>query len=200
MPSSSPRWGVHLSDNGDPVERVSLVQTALANTPSAVRPDVRSYLELHHAESLSRGGQHQKAGGALHRAYDLWGKRDGDELPAWLGWYGEAQLHSTEGKVMLRSGQVDRATDALAASVDQAAPRDQAVRVGRLATARLAGRDLDGALDAAHRGLALLEDRVHSARAVSRLRKFEGYLTSHYAEPAVAEFRERLHALPAMAA
>jgi hypothetical protein len=37
-------------------------------------------------------------------------------------------------------------------------------------------------------------------RAVNRLTKFDGYLKPYQAEPAVAEFRERLHALPAMAA
>jgi hypothetical protein len=79
-------------------------------------------------------------------------------------------------------------------------PRDQAVRADLIATARLASKDLDGALDAANRGLDLLETKVHSVRAVNRLAKFEGYLKPHQAEPAVAEFRERLHALPAMAA
>jgi hypothetical protein len=192
--------GVHLSDRGDPAERVAQVETALANTPSTMAPGIRSYLEPHHAESLSRDGRHQKAGTALNRAYDLWDKHGDGELPTWLAWYGSAQLHSTEGKIMLRSGQVDRATNALAVSVDQAVPRDQAVRAGRLATARLAGKDLDGALDAANRGVALLEDQVRSVRAVDRLTKFEGYLAPHYSVPAVAEFRERLHALPVMAA
>ncbi|GAB2746472.1 hypothetical protein GCM10010442_77450 [Kitasatospora kifunensis] len=101
---------------------------------------------------------------------------------------------------MLRSGQVDRATDALATSIDHAVPRDQAVRSGRLATARLAGKNLDGALDAANRGLTLLEGSVQSVRAVDRLKKFDGYLKPHYTEPAVGQFRERLKALPAMAA
>ncbi|MFJ6769995.1 transcriptional regulator [Kitasatospora sp. NPDC091257] len=192
--------GVHLSDNGNPAERVAQVETALANTPSTMQPGVRSYLELHHAESLSRDGQHEKAGSALNRAHDLWARNGGDHLPSWLSWYGDAQLSSTEGKVMLRAGQVERATSALASSIDHAVPRDQAVRSGRLATARLAGKDLDGALDAANRGLDLLETKVHSGRAVSRLTKFDGYLKPYATEPAVAEFRERLRALPAMAA
>ncbi|MFB7950063.1 transcriptional regulator [Kitasatospora phosalacinea] len=192
--------GVHLSDAGNPAERVAQVETALANTPATMQPGVRSYLELHHAESLSRDGRHQKAGSALNRAHDLWARNGGDRLPSWLSWYGDAQLSSTEGKIMLRTGQVDRATSALASSIDHAVPRDQAVRAGRLATARLAGKDLDGALDAANRGLSLLETQVHSVRAVSRLTKFDGYLKPYATEPAVAEFRERLRALPVMAA
>ncbi|MFJ1797161.1 transcriptional regulator [Kitasatospora griseola] len=192
--------GVHLSDNGNPAERVAQVETALANTPATMQPGVRSYLELHHAESLSRDGQHQKAGTALNRAHDLWSKNGDDRLPSWLSWYGDAQLSSTEGKIMLRAGQVDRATSALASSIDHAVPRDQAVRAGRLATARLAGKDLDGALDAANRGLGLLETQVYSIRAVNRLTKFAGYLEPHRAEPAVIEFRERLSELPTMAA
>ncbi|MFJ6217268.1 transcriptional regulator [Streptomyces sp. NPDC092296] len=192
--------GVHLSEGGRSAERVGLVETALRNAPGDTSPGVRSYLELHHAESLSRDNLPAQAGAALNRAFDLWERQGAEEMPTWLAWYGEAQLRSTEGKIMLRSGQVDRATDALAASVDRAVPRDQAVRSGRLATARLAGKDLDGALDAANRGLGLLEGKVQSARAVDRLKKFEGYLRPHYAEPAVGAFRERLRSLPVLAA
>ncbi|GAA2259054.1 hypothetical protein GCM10010430_48870 [Kitasatospora cystarginea] len=192
--------GVHLSEGGKPTERVGLIETALDNAPGNTSPGVHSYLELHHAESLSRNGQHGQASTALNRAFDLWERHGKDEMPTWLAWYGYAQLRSTEGKIMLRSGQVDRATDALATSIDQAVPRDQAVRSGRLATARLAGRDLDGALDAANHGLTLLEGSVQSVRAVDRLKKFEGYLKPHYSEPAVDEFRDRLKSLPAMAA
>lgn len=75
-------------------------------------------------------------------------------------------------------------------------PRDRAVRSGRLATARLAARDLDGALDAANVGLELLENRVQSDRAYVRLTKFSNYLEPHSAAPAVSEFRDRLRALP----
>lgn len=192
--------GVHLSDSGNPAERVAQIQTAIADTPATVQPGVRSYLELHHAESLSRDGQHRKAGLALNRAHDLWNQNGDDELPSWLSWYGEAQVSSTEGKILLRAGQADRAVDALALAVDNAVPRDQAVRAGRLATARLVGNDLDGALDAANRGLGLLETQVQSARAVSRLTKFGGYLSDHRDVPAVVEFRERLRSLPVMAA
>ncbi|MFD8482312.1 hypothetical protein [Kitasatospora sp. NPDC059673] len=91
------------------------------------------------------------------------------------------------------------ATSALVSSIDHAVPRDQAVS-GRLATARLAGKNLDGALDAASRGLDLLEIKVRSVRAVNRLTKFEGHLKRYGTEPAVGEFRERLRALPTMAA
>ncbi|GFH38312.1 hypothetical protein [Streptomyces pacificus] len=98
---------------------------------------------------------------------------------------------------MLRSGFPERATSALAVAIDQAVPRDRAVRSGRLATARLAARDLDGALDAANVGLELLENRIRSDRAHVRLTKFNRYLEPHSAVPAVREFRDRLSALPA---
>ncbi|WP_406419691.1 hypothetical protein [Streptomyces sp. NBC_00842] len=99
---------------------------------------------------------------------------------------------------MLRSGFPERATNALAVAVDQAVPRDRAVRSGRLATARLAARDLDGALDAANVGLELLESRVRSDRAYVRLTKFSDYLGPHATVPSVREFRDRLRALPAV--
>lgn len=51
-----------------------------------------------------------------------------EENPDWLDWFGEAQLKSTEGKVLLRSGQVERPMSSLQTSVENAAPRDKAVR------------------------------------------------------------------------
>ncbi|MEV6987418.1 hypothetical protein AB0M95_40030 [Sphaerisporangium sp. NPDC051017] len=139
---------------------------AIDNAPRTLSPYTQSFLHLHQAEALSRDGDHQKAGTALNRAISLWVRCTEEETPDWLDWYGEAQLKSTEGKVMLRSGQVERATSSLETSVNKAAPRDKAVRSSRLAEARLAGNDLDGALDAANYGAELLEDKVSSVRAV----------------------------------
>ncbi len=81
--------------------------------------------------------------------------------------------------------------------MSEAAPRDSAVRSGYLATARLVGRDLDVALDAANSGLALLEEQGTSDRAVFRLKEFGGRRNGHADEPAVRQFRERRLALAA---
>lgn len=86
-----------------------------------------------------------------------------------------------------------------AADGHKAAPRDKAVRSSRLAEARLAGGDLDGALDAANCGAGLLEDKVSSVRALDRLKEFSARLEPHRSVPAIREFRERLHALPVTA-
>ncbi len=155
--------------------------------------------QSHQAEALSRDGDHRKAGTALNRALSLWDRHTEEASPDWLDWYGEAQLKSTEGKVMLRSGQVERAPSSLETSVKKAAPRDKAVRSSRLAEARLAGNDLDGALDAANYGAELLEDKVSSVQAVDRLKEFSERLGPHRSVPAVREFRERLSALPTAA-
>ncbi|MFC8900794.1 transcriptional regulator [Streptomyces cinereoruber] len=188
--------GVHVSDAGDTATRVKLIETALGNAPATLPPAAASYLYLHQAEALSRDARHEAAGKSLNKAHDLWDiHREGDR-PDWLGWYGEAQLNSTEGKILLRAGYPERATNALSVAVDRAVPRDRAVRSGRLATARLAARDLDGALDAANVGLELLENHVRSDRARVRLTKFSRYLEPYAAVPAVREFRERLRTLP----
>ncbi|MEU4494789.1 transcriptional regulator [Streptomyces sp. NBC_00210] len=191
--------GVHVSEAGRTAERVELISTAIDNAPRMLSPYTQSFLYLHRAEALSRDGKHQKAGTALNRALSLWDRRTEEEVPDWLDWYGEAQLKSTEGKVMLRSGQVERATSSLETSVKKAAPRDKAVRSSRLAEARLSGNDLDGALDAANYGAELLESQVSSMRALGRLKEFSEQLDPHRSVPAVREFRERLHALPAAA-
>ncbi|MFC9736640.1 transcriptional regulator [Streptomyces noursei] len=191
--------GVHVSEAGRTAERVELISTAIDNAPRTLSPYTQSFLHLHQAEALSRDGNHRKAGTALNRALSLWDRHAEEVSPDWLDWYGEAQLKSTEGKVMLRSGQVERATSSLETSVKKAAPRDKAVRSSRLAEARLAGNDLDGALDAANYGAELLEDKVSSVRAVDRLKEFSERLGPHRSVPAVREFRERLSALPTAA-
>ncbi|TDT35148.1 hypothetical protein EV562_10988 [Streptomyces sp. BK208] len=184
--------GVHVSEAGRTAERVGLVSTAIDNAPHSLSPCTRSFLYLHKAEALSRDGTHREAGTALNRATSLWEHRETDDNPDWLDWFGEAQLRSTEGKVLLRSGQLERATSSLETSVTRAAPRDKAVRSSRLAEARLAGGDLEGALDAANYGAALLEDSVSSIRALDRLREFSTKLEPHRSVPSVREFRERL--------
>ncbi|MEU9498781.1 transcriptional regulator [Streptomyces sp. NPDC048196] len=188
--------GVHVSEAGRTAERVDLISTAIDNAPKTLSPYAQSFLYLHKAEALSRDGDHQRAGTALNRAAFLWERHTVEENPDWLDWFGEAQLKSTEGKVLLRSGQLDRATASLEASVKKAAPRDKAVRSARLAEARLAGHDLEGALDAANYGAELLEDKVSSVRATDRLKEFSEQLQPHKSAPAVREFRERLQALP----
>ncbi|MFH8771498.1 MULTISPECIES: transcriptional regulator [unclassified Streptomyces] len=188
--------GVHVSEAGRTAERVALISTAIDHAPPTLSPHTQSFLYLHKAEALSRDGSHQKAGTALNRAAAFWERHTVEENPDWLEWFGEAQLKSTEGKVLLRSGQVERATSSLVTSVERAAPRDKAVRSSRLAEARLAGGDLDGALDAANYGAELLEDEVSSVRALDRLKEFSARLEPHKSVPSVREFRDRLQALP----
>ncbi|GAA0919838.1 transcriptional regulator [Streptomyces thermoalcalitolerans] len=187
--------GVHVSEAGHTAERVDLISTAIDNAPRSLSPCIQTFLHLHKAEALSRNGDHREAGTALNRAMSLWERQEAEDSPDWLDWFGEAQLRSTEGKVLLRSGQVERATSSLEVSVTRAAPRDKAVRSSRLAKARLAGGDLEGALDAAHYGAGLLEDNVSSIRALDRLKEFSAQLESHKSVPAVCEFRERLREL-----
>ncbi|MCT2589816.1 transcriptional regulator [Streptomyces sp. N2-109] len=188
--------GVQVSEAGQTAERVDLISTAIDNAPRTLSPYTESFLYLHKAEALSRDGDHQRAGTALNRAAFHWERHTVEENPDWLDWFGEAQLKSTEGKVLLRAGQPERATSSLETSVTKATPRDKAVRSARLAEARLAGNDLDGALDAANYGAELLEDKVSSARAIGRLKEFSEQLQPHRTVPGVREFRERLHTLP----
>ncbi|WP_256640625.1 transcriptional regulator [Streptomyces murinus] len=187
--------GMHVSEAGRTAERVDLISTAIDNAPRSLSPRTQSFLYLHKAEALSRDGDHREAGAALNHATLLWERQMTDDTPDWLDWFGEAQLRSTEGKVLLRSGQVERATSSLEASVTRAAPRDQAVRSSRLAEARLAGGDLEGALDAANYGAELLEDNVSSIRALNRLKEFSTRLEPHRSVPSVLDFRERLQEL-----
>ena len=187
-----------IAESGDPRDRVQLVTTAIDNAPKSLPPAAWSHLHLHLAEALSTTGRHQQAGVSLGRATDMWDRHTtgGEDRPEWLDWYGPAQLASTEGKVLLRAGRTDLAAASLEQSINEAAPRDKAARSARLAEARLSGKDLDGALDAANKGAELLEGQVTSARATTRLNEFSAKLKPYSRVPEVAQFRERLRALP----
>jgi hypothetical protein len=191
--------GVHISEDGHSKDRVDLITTALDNAPKSLPAHTKSYLHLHKAEAHSRHGEHRQAGEELHRSITLWDRGQQQDAPDWLSWFGDAQVRSTEGKVMLRSGQFRPATEALEESIKHAAPRDQAVRSSRLAEARLEANDLDGALDSANRGAELVESGVTSMRATGRLKEFSAKLDTHARVPAVREFRTRLDALPTTA-
>ena len=180
----------HLND------RLSMTATALAGAPKNMPPQVESYLTLSHAGSLREIGDHRSAAKALAKAETLLDRAvSDDDLPAYLGWFGETTMESSRGKLLVSVGHYDEASEALERSVAKAAPRDAAVRSARLAEVRLMGRNLDGALEAAHQGLALLEGAVSSSRAVNRLYEFADQLSGHSAEPSVVEFRERLDAV-----
>lgn len=190
--------GVHASDGGYNKERASLLRTALSQS-HGLPMATRAYLYLHLAAALGQQREHREAASALQRSVTLYDKA-GKDRGEWMKWFGESQINSTRGKVLLWAGRSEEATNYLAASVNTAVPRDKAVRAGRLAEAHLAGGDLDGALAAANHGVTLLEQRVASNRAVERLNEFSGRLTKYAKEPAVRDFRERLHALPEVVA
>lgn len=190
--------GVHASDGGYNRERATLLETALERRTGSLSALSRTYLYLHLAAAKAQLKDHRGASVALQRSLGLWDRVE-KERPAWLGWFGESQIDSTRGKVALWAGRPAEATRYLVSSVTASAPRDRAVRAGRLAEARLTGHDLDGALDAATHGVKLLEGGVASGRAVDRLKEFSGRL-KRYDTPAVRDFQDRLRALPVVEA
>ena len=193
--------GVVAGDAGHWHDRLHMTTTALNGAPRRMAPQVESYLMLGHAGALRGIGDHESAAKAFGKAETLLDRAvNDDDLPDYLGWFGQAQLESSRGKHLIAVGRHDEATVALEKSVNEAVPRDAAVRSARLAEARLMGRNLDGALEAANKGLTLLEGAVSSGRAVNRLQEFSSQLGCYAAEPAVAEFRERLAAVPVEAA
>ena len=193
--------GVLGGEAGHLNDRLNLTATALAGAPRSMSPQVESYLTLSHAGSLRDIGDHGSAAKALAKAETLLDRAGSDDgLPAYLGWFGEATMESSRGKFLVSVGRYDEASAALERSVAKAGPRDAATRSARLAEVRLMGRNFDGALEAAHEGLALLEGAVSSGRAVNRLQGFSSQLGHYAAEPAVVEFRERLAAVPVEAA
>lgn len=182
------------AEAGDPAAGATLAETAAEKAPVGSGHAMCSYLNLQQASAFARVGQRRSAARALNAAHAHWDRHGGGKAAPWLAWYGPGQLASGEARVLHRSGDFGRATEALEKSVRASETRDRAVRSGRLAEVRLDGGDLDGALDAAGYALGLLEGPVTSARARDNLEDFAGRVAGH---PQARDFTERLHALPA---
>lgn len=154
-------------------------------------------LAAHQTTVYSKAGEKHKATQALNRAFDAFDRADDSDTPAYLTWFGEAQLRSTEGRYLLLSGQARQATAALERSVAHAAPRDRAVRYGTLALAHQKTGDLDGALDATDKAADLIDQGIHSQRGIERLHEVRRAFAAHRNEPRVKEASERIATLAA---
>ncbi|PSJ29546.1 transcriptional regulator [Streptosporangium nondiastaticum] len=174
---------------------VGLMESA-SSVSGRVPPAMQSSLAAHETTVLCKAGEHKRAAQALNRAFSAL-ERASDDRPAYLRWFGESQLRSTEGRFLLATGQAGRATDALEKSVTHAAPRDQAVRCGTLALAYQRAGDLDGALDATERAIKALSTGIHTQRGVQRLQEVSKALAGHRSEPRVKEARAHIASLAA---
>ncbi|WP_190232952.1 transcriptional regulator [Streptomyces avicenniae] len=172
------------------VSLMDAAETVRSRVPALMRASVAA----HQTTVYSKAGENRKAAAALNRAFDALGRADTSETPAYLTWFGESQLRSTEGRFLLLSGQASQATEALERSVVQSAPRDRAVRYGTLALAYQQTGDLDGALDATHRAADLIDDGIRSQRSVERLQEVSRAFAPHRHEPRVQEASERIAA------
>ncbi|WP_413115905.1 tetratricopeptide repeat protein [Streptomyces sp. CY1] len=188
---------VQAATHQEQMAAVGLMETA-DSVRRRVSLTMQASLAAHQATVLLKAGQEKAAGQALNRAFAALDRSNGDDTPAYLQWFGEAQLRSTEGRFLLSTGQAAKATDALEKSVDHAPQRDQAVRCGALALAYQQAGDLDGALDATNRALDLIDNAgIHTQRGVERLREVYKALAPYRSEAKVTEVRARIAALAA---
>ncbi|MBN3932417.1 transcriptional regulator [Streptomyces verrucosisporus] len=182
-------------------QREQRAAVGLMEAADAVRDRVpatmRASLAAHQTTVYTKAGDKKRAAAALNRAFDALDRGDHSDTPPYLEWFGEAQLRSTEGRFLLATGQAAKATEALERSVNQAAPRDRAVRYGTLALAHQRNGDLDGALDATHKAAHLIEEGIHSQRGVERLQEVRKAFAPYRNEAKVKEASERIAALTA---
>ncbi|MET9087197.1 transcriptional regulator [Streptomyces sp. NPDC004237] len=182
-------------------QREQRAAVGLMDVADAVRSRVpatmRASLAAHQTTVYLKAGDKRRAAQALNRAFTTLERNDRADTPAYLQWFGEAQLCSTEGRFLLATGQAAKATDALERSVTQAAPRDRAVRYGTLALAHQKVGDLDGALEATHKAADLIDQGIHSQRGVERLQEVRRGFTAHRNEARVKDANARIAALAA---
>jgi tetratricopeptide (TPR) repeat protein len=154
---------------------------------------LRASLDAHQTTVYSKAGDFRAAGAALHRAYKTLDQVH--DAPAYLRWFGPAQLSSTEGRYRLISGSAEQAVEALTRAVREAAPRDQAVRYSTLALAHQQTGELDGALEATGHALDLIEQGIRTQRGVERLQDVsKGFRPFASSEPRVREAQMRVAA------
>ncbi|WP_148082188.1 hypothetical protein [Streptomyces botrytidirepellens] len=178
-------------EEGAAVGLMESAETARKLVPSIMQAS----LSAHQNAVFVKAGDKRSAAQALKQAFAALERSASEDAPTYLRWFGEAQLRSTEGRFLLATGKAAEATAALENSVVSAARRDQAVRCGALALAYQQAGDLDGALDATHRALDLIDTGIHTQRGMERLHEVHAAFAPQRREPKVNEARARITAL-----
>jgi tetratricopeptide (TPR) repeat protein len=168
---------------GRPREAVDFAAAGLRIAPSGPH---QSLLALRQARAWAMAGDSVAFRTKLHAATRLMDRTD-DDAPAWLGFYGPAEVVGNEGICLLRLGQPARAAGLLRNAADGQGPsriRNRAFYLALTAQAEMLAGDIEQGISTANEGIELLGDRVTSSRTMSEFRRFRHLLKTARSLPA----------------
>ncbi|MFL6110680.1 MAG: hypothetical protein ACJ786_04940 [Catenulispora sp.] len=150
-------------------------------------------LALHEARSHALLGDLSRFQRALSKAHREAERGDDhrDNDPAWLAFFGPAELLAVEGSSWAILGQHHRAVALLEQAHSHQAPtyqRNRALVQGRLAVAHLGNRDPEQAVANATISLQLLDTGVSSARVTDLLKTVRARVEPYQTKPTVQDF------------
>ena len=181
-----------------PHDGLSLAQTAEENLGAHGSAKVRSMLACRQAVAAAKIGDAVATAGALNRAEGLLDVDDPD-APAWMYYYGVADEELHAGTAWLALDEPERAENAFLSALQHIDPthvRDRAVIFSRVAIARIARGELDGAAQIASDALLLATAQLHSKRALDELADVDRALSAaDPSAPAVRDFHDQFTAM-----
>lgn len=177
-------------DCGRPREAVRTAQAGQQAAKHLGSTRLLSLLALREAGGWAGLGDRTGCEEPLARARTLFERGASDADPAWMSFFGEAELEGLEAQCWSALGVWDRATGHARRAVALQEPhflRNRALFTAELAGDLAAQRQPEEAAVTAARALALL-DPVRSTRIRSMLDVTARRLDAHHREPAVADF------------
>ncbi|HEU0087739.1 MAG TPA: hypothetical protein VFQ77_08825 [Pseudonocardiaceae bacterium] len=201
-------FGAHLlasmawqaTDQGQPADAVTFIETALAGTRGKATPALLAELYERQAAAFAALRDTSACTAAISRALAQAEQLKPDDDPPWLYWLDPGAVSANVGTSLLKLGQAEQAVallDKRMAQLSSSFVRDRQILLVRQAEARtLPGkqRDLDAAAGLGLQSLDLAES-LNSTRGTALLRDLYVRMKPHNTIPAVREFVERVEAV-----
>ncbi|HEY2763857.1 MAG TPA: helix-turn-helix transcriptional regulator [Pseudonocardiaceae bacterium] len=188
------------TSQGQPVDAVTFIETALAGTRGQATPALLAELHMWQAAAFAAVRDTSACTAAVSRARTQAEQLTPDDDPPWLYWLDPAIVTANAGTSFLKLGQAEQAVALLDEGMAQFSAslvRDRQIGLVRQAEARtLPGkqRDLDTAAGLGLQSLDLAES-LNSTRGAALLRDLYVRMKPHNTIPAVREFLDRVEAV-----
>lgn len=177
-----------------PKEAVPLAEAAVSGSRDAGGPRTIGLLTSRLAFAHAANGPAEASAAALDAAATALDTANDRDDPSWAYWFNHSSLVGFRGRCFMLLGRGDLAEPLLASSADELGTtyvRDRALRLTRLADARLLAGDADHACQTAQRAADALTDAA-SHRSIAGLRRLHDRLMATAGAAAVDDLGHRL--------
>ncbi|HET9254686.1 MAG TPA: hypothetical protein VFO16_05730, partial [Pseudonocardiaceae bacterium] len=185
---------------GQPVEAVTLIETALAGMRAHATPALLAQVHSQQAYAFAVLHNSSACTAALSQARTQVEQLKPDDDPPWLYWMNPSLVTVRGGDCLLKLGQAEEAAAMLNEGIvelSESFMRDRQIYITHLADALARPgkqHDLDAAAGLGMQSIDLVEN-LHSKRSTDLLRHLYHQMMPHAMVPAVGNFLERAEGL-----